>query len=84
METCESCRFYFPVDKSGNQGECRFEPPKVFVLPKASSFAGVPPEIILQSLFPPVKSGAWCGRYEKTDEAHENAKKFGPPNASQH
>ncbi len=68
METCGSCRFYFPIDKNGNQGECRFEPPKVFVLPKGSPFAGAPPEIVLQSTFPPVKSGAWCGRYEKRAE----------------
>jgi len=64
METCESCRFYFPVDKSGSQGECREKPPKIFVFPKGSPFAGAPPEIVLQSLWPPVKSGAWCGRYE--------------------
>lgn len=64
METCESCRFYFPIDKNGNQGECREKPPKIFVLPAGSSIAGGRQMIELRSLFPPVKSGAWCGRYE--------------------
>jgi len=65
METCKSCRFYFPTDKNGNQGECRIEPPKLFPLPAGSSIAGGRPMIELRSLFPPVKSGAWCGRYEE-------------------
>lgn len=71
METCESCRFYFPIDKSGNQGECRFEPPKVFVLPAGSSIAGGRQMIELRSLWPLVKSGAWCGRYEGFTEPLE-------------
>ncbi len=74
METCESCRFYFPVDKSGGQGECRWEPPKLFVLPAGSSIAGGRQMIELRSLFPPVKSGAWCGRYIRTFEKPENKK----------
>lgn len=64
METCESCRFYFPIDKSGNQGECRWEPPKLFALPGRASVVGGPPTIELRALWPPVLSGAWCGRYE--------------------
>lgn len=68
METCESCRFYFPTDKQGNQGECRWEPPKLFALPGRPPIAGARPTIKLQSLFPPVRSGAWCGRYEVRTE----------------
>ncbi len=64
METCESCRFYFPIDKNGNQGQCRWEPPKLFVLPAGSAIAGGPPNIELRALFPILKSGAWCGRWE--------------------
>lgn len=65
METCESCRFYFPMDKVGNQGECRWEPPKLFALPAGSPIAGGRQMIELRALWPPVLSGAWCGRYEK-------------------
>ena len=68
METCESCKFYFPIDKQGNQGECRWEPPKLFALPGPRPVVGAPPSLVLQSLWPPVKSGAWCGQYESRTE----------------
>jgi len=64
METCESCKFYFPVDKTGNQGQCRLTPPKIFALPGPSSVVSGQPSIALQSLWPSVRSGAWCGRWE--------------------
>ena len=68
METCESCRFYFPIDKNGNQGECRWEPPKLFALPAGASLAGGRQMIELRALWPAVKSGAWCGKWEKRTE----------------
>jgi len=64
METCESCRFYFPTDKQGIQGECKWEPPKLLMFPKSPPVMGAPPLIELRSLFPPVKSGSWCGQWE--------------------
>lgn len=67
METCGSCRFYFPIDKAGNQGECRWEPPKLFVLPGALRLSACRPRLSC-ALWPPVLSGAWCGRYEKRKE----------------
>jgi len=74
METCKGCRFYFSVDKDGSQGECRLEPPKLFVLPGRAKVVGLPSPIELRSLFPPVMPGAWCGQYVKGFEAEKSTK----------
>lgn len=60
ISNCETCVFFNPnMDKHGSQGECRYEPPKIFAFNQASQFG--PGKTVLQALYPVVPASSWCG-----------------------
>lgn len=63
VECCGQCQYYLPnKDKHGAEGQCHFEPPKVFTLP-AKKFDGTM-QVGLHSIFPAVTETSWCGCWE--------------------
>lgn len=58
MNSCEVCRFYEPKDPL--KGECRKEPPTVFIVP-VQGVGGITAQSI--SGFPGVANDNWCGSW---------------------
>ena len=58
--TCAApCLFYSP-----KEGQCRAEPPRVFIVPMQTVQG---PVLQPASLFPTVEPSAWCGAFEPVD-----------------
>lgn len=54
IESCESCKYFFPT-------HCRKDPPQCFIVPdKEGTYKVV-------SGFPPVEPTNWCGSYEQKE-----------------
>lgn len=69
-KSCKDCIYFSQSPKAGEaeQGFCRKQPPKVFVIP--TSFG---PSALAS--WPPVKHDEWCGQYDAPGiELDRNAK----------
>ena len=64
---CKDCAFYAgnPYQKSGEpeSGECRYNPPKVFVMTGQHPVTGQP-MVQAQPLVPAVSADFWCGQHQ--------------------
>ena len=59
--SCGTCPAYQPV-KPG-QGECHGDTPEVFATMGPQGPLG--PQAMIQPVFPPVRSNAWCAKHPK-------------------
>ncbi len=71
-DVCGACKFW--QQTSDQTGECRREPPKLFILqaPPSQLMAPRPPEPTMMAAFPPTSATAWCGAFaEDIDDGDE-------------
>ena len=64
--TCSTCPSFYD-DPAGNVGQCRYEPPKVHLVPMQSKLNG--PALQPVALWPPVGADAWCSCHPDLQEA---------------
>jgi hypothetical protein len=57
---CENCFYFVRANESG--GECRKNPPKMQVLPRAP-MAGMQPQLSVERVPVFVPNDYWCGEY---------------------
>ena len=69
MVLCKECIFSC-VNMDSGQYECRFNPPKVFMVPQQGS--GGQMQLGALSLFPVVQANQWCGEATGNEEGAVN------------
>lgn len=70
--TCDKCRFSRPVAESGgpDQGyQCRRHPPQVIAGVVPPAVHGGHAGMHVQTVFPVVPAGEWCGEYQGVSNA---------------
>lgn len=64
-KNCGNCTHYQAIAAEVGQsprGECRYNPPTIFILPAKHGFTGE--QIVMaQPMFPQVGSESWCGKF---------------------
>lgn len=70
--SCETCEYFAEnKDDHGSSGQCRYDPPKVFMVPMQKHLGGVEPGFMCAC--PTVHASFWCGCYApRCPEVEEN------------
>lgn len=75
---CRTCRYWFQPDEKVDSGICHKFPPQVFPFPVQQTNLSLVPgtmnhvSLRLQSFFPPMDGGGWCGKWSLDEKIPKN------------